>query len=69
MPTWKTLKKIGELIDKNKKVYDVVLYQPREIYYGDSRKIAKNYKCIYNFAPNVDIKGINGNKYINKKYE
>ncbi len=59
------VKKIGELIDKNNNVYDIVLYRPREIYYGDGRKIAKNYKRIYDFAPNVEIKGINGNKYIN----
>lgn len=56
--------KIGELIDKNNNIYDIVLYQPREIYYGDGRKIAKNYKRIYDFAQNVEIKGINGNKYI-----
>ena len=56
-------KKIGELIDKNNTLYDIVLYQPREIYYGNGRKIAKNYKRIYDFAPNVEIKGINGNKY------
>ena len=57
------VKKIGELVDKNSTVYDIVLCQPREIYYGNGRKIAKNYKRIYDFAPNIEIKGNNGNKY------
>ena len=57
------VKKIGELVDKNNTVYDIVLYQPREIYYGNGKRIAKNYQRIYDFAPNVEIKGINGNKY------
>ena len=58
------VKKIGELTDKNGTVYDIVLCHPREIYYGNGRKIAKNYNRIYDFAPNIEIKGINGNKYI-----
>ena len=57
------VKKIGELADKNGTVYDIVLYHPREIYYGDGKKIEKNYKRLYDLAPNIEIKGINGNKY------
>lgn len=57
------VRKIGELADKNGKLYDIVLRQPREIYYGNGRKIAKNYRRLYDFAPNVEIKGINGNKF------
>ena len=57
------VKKIGELVDNNGKVYDVVLFHPREIYYGDGRKIERNYKRLYDFAPNVEVKGINGYKY------
>ena len=58
------VRKIGELSDKNGKVYDIVLCQPREIYYGNGKKIERNYRRIYDFAPNVEIKGINGYKYI-----
>lgn len=57
-------KKIGELIVKSGEVYDVVLIHPREIYYGDGKKIERNYKRLYNFAPMVDIKGVGENKYI-----
>lgn len=57
-------RKIGELTDKKGKVYDVILIKPREIYYADGRKAAKNYQRLYDFADDVDIKGVNGNKYV-----
>ena len=55
--------KIGKLVDKNGTVYDMVLFHPREIYYGDGKKIERNYKRLYDFAPNVEVKGINGSIY------
>ncbi len=56
-------RKIGELVAPNGTTYDVTLIHPREIYYGNGRRIARNYKRLYDFAPTVEIKGINGYKF------
>ena len=60
-------KKIGELVAKNGVTYDVVLIQPREIYYGEGEKIAQNYTRLYDYATNAEIKGVNGNRYIKEQ--
>ena len=65
--TLEDTKKIGELVAKNGVTYDMVLIQPREIYYGEGEKIAKNYSRLYDYAPNAEIKGVNGNKYIKEQ--
>lgn len=56
-------KKIGELTDKKGNLYDMVLIKPRELYYGDGEVIAENFARLYDYADNVEIKGVNGSKY------
>jgi hypothetical protein len=56
-------KKLGELKDKKGILYDVVLMRPSEIQYEDTKEVQKNYNRLYDFGNNVEIKGINGNKY------
>lgn len=56
-------KKLGELKDTKGTLYDVVLLRPSEIQYEDGEEIQKNYNQLYEYGNNVEIKGINGNKY------
>lgn len=60
-------KKIGELTDKKGTVYDVILVIPREIYYGDGARTAKNYQRLYDFAPKVELIGVNGCEFVKNK--
>ena len=60
-------RKLGELTDKNGKVYDMVLIRPTEIQYADGEKIKENYERLYDAGDNVEIKGINGSKYVKNK--
>lgn len=61
------VKKIGELTDKNGKIYDMVISRPVEIEYADDEKVAENYKRLYDFGEKVEIKGVNGSKYVKNK--
>lgn len=60
-------KKLGELTDKNGTIYDMVLMRPSEIRYGEGKQIEENYNRLYNLADNIEIIGINGNKYVKQK--
>jgi len=58
------VKKIGELVDKKGVLYDMVLIRPTEIRYGDGETIEKNYSRLYDLGDTIEIKGINGYKYV-----
>ena len=57
-------RKIGELVDKKGNIYDMVLIKPTAMRYGGGENAEANYNRLYEVANNVEIKGINGNKYI-----
>ena len=59
--------KIGELTDTKGTIYDMVLIKPIEIICGDGEPIESNFNRLYDFGDNVDVKAINGNKYIKNK--
>ena len=65
--TFDGFKKIGELTAKNGVIYDMVLMRPTDVQYGDGEEIKKNYDRLYEVGNNVEIKGINGNKYVKHK--
>lgn len=62
-------KKIGELVDKNGIIYDMVLIKPTEIRYGDDEKIEKDFTRLYEYTNEIgeNIKGVNGAKYFNNR--
>ncbi len=60
-------KKLGELTTKKGVVYDLVLLKAREIYYGEGKEVEKNFNRLYDTADKIEVKGINGNKYVKGK--
>ena len=62
-------RKIGELIDKQGAVYDMVLSQPTDVQYDYVKGEPDSYKILYNTGDklNFDINGINGSAYYNKR--
>ena len=60
-------KKIGELTDKTGKTYDMVLICPTEIYYGEGETIQNNYIRLAGAVEHLEVKGINGSKYVKNK--
>ena len=55
-------KKLGELTDSKGIIYDMVLLRPTEI--QCEKELQKKYNALYNSINNIEIKGINGNKYV-----
>ncbi len=58
-------KKIGELVDKNGILYDVVLKHPTDVQYNyiNSAEAPKSFKLLYNLGEMVNIQGIKGSVY------
>ena len=58
-------RKIGELTDKNSKLYDMVLIQPTDVQYDYTKPVIDSYYNLYNIGNNNKyvIEGKNGNKY------
>ena len=65
--TFDGFKKIGELTAKNGVIYDMVLMRPTDIQYEEGDEVKRNYERLYEVGNNVEIKGINGNKYVKGK--
>ena len=57
-------RKIGELIDKNKTIYDMVLIQPTDVQFNYTKPIPKSYEFLYSLADNVEIKSSKRAKYV-----
>ena len=55
-------RKIGELTDKHKTVYDVVLVQPTDVQYDYVKGDAETYKVLYDLADDIDRKISGANK-------
>lgn len=60
-------KKIGELIDKNGVIYDMVLERPTDVVLSEGEEVQKNFDRLYEVGNNLEIKGINGSKYFKGK--
>ena len=60
-------KKLGELIAKNGTIYDMVLMRPTEIQYGEGKQTEKIYNRLYDFGNKIEIKAVNGNKYVKNR--
>ena len=58
-------KKLGELTDKNGKLYDIVIKYPTDVQYDYTKntQAPETYKLLYDLGENVEIKGNNGSKY------
>lgn len=58
-------KKIGELVDKKGKLYDIVLKHPTDVQYDytKSPEAPKSFMLLYNLGENVNIQGIKGSSY------
>ena len=58
-------KKIGELIDKNGVLYDMVLKYPTDVQYDYTKEIKppSSYKILYDLGEIIDIKGVGGSVY------
>ena len=58
-------RKIGELTDKNSKLYDMVLIQPTDVQYDYTKPVINSYYNLYSLGNNDKyvINGKNGNKY------
>ena len=58
-------RKIGELIDKKGRLYDIVLKYPTDVQhdYTKSSEPPKSFKCLYDYGENPDIKGVKGSIY------
>ena len=54
--------KLGEL-NKGNKIYDMVLIRPTDVQFNYVKGVSKPYMALYNFAQNVEIKGVHGSKY------
>ena len=65
--TFDGFKKIGELTAKNGIIYDMVLVRPSEVELAEGEEVQKNYDRLYEVGNNVEIKGINGSKYVKGK--
>ena len=60
-------KKIGELTDKKGVIYDMVLVRPTDVVLSEGEAVQKNFDKLYAVGDNVEIKGINGSKYVKDK--
>jgi hypothetical protein len=58
-------RKLGELVDKNGILYDMVLIQPTDVQYDYTKPMPDSYKYLYKIADSIgeNIKGRNKNKY------
>ena len=56
-------KKIGELVDKKKNLYDIVLKYPTDVQYDYTKEEPMQYKILYNLGEIVEIKGKEETKY------
>lgn len=58
-------RKIGELKDKKGNLYDMVLKHPTDVQYDytKSSEAPEDFKKLYDYGDNADIKGINGSMY------
>ena len=58
-------KKIGELINKKRVLYDVVLKYPTDVQYDYTKGVnpPETYKILYDLGTEINIKGVNGSKY------
>ena len=59
--------KVGELTDKNGVIYDMVLERPTDVVLSEGEKVQENFDRLYEVGNNVEIKGINGSKYVKGK--
>lgn len=62
-------KKIGELTNKKGYLYDMVLKYPTDVQYNYTKysQPPKSFQSLYDYAENVEIKGVNGSKYFEKQ--
>ncbi len=58
-------RKIGELVDKKGRLYDMVLKYPTDVQYDYTKdsKAPQSYKLLYDLGESVNIQGINGSTY------
>ncbi len=59
--------KIGELTDKKRMIYDVVLLRPTDVQYDSENDMPKSYEVLYNLADNIKISGNSGSVYYKNK--
>ncbi len=59
-------KKLGELVDKNNVLYDIVLIRPTDVQYDYANKKSESYDKLFDLGNtiNAKIKGVNKSKYI-----
>ena len=62
-------RKLGELIDKNGNLYDIVIKYPTDVQYDYTKGVnaPKSYKLLYESGANVNINGLNGFIYIKEQ--
>ena len=58
-------RKIGELTDKNGKLYDIIINYPTDVQYDYTKSpdAPADYMLLYNFGKRVNIEGVKGAKY------
>lgn len=57
-------KKIGELVTRFGKIYDVVLSQPTDVQYDYVNGSSESYKILYALGEKINITGIGKNKFV-----